>query len=126
MAKLPLNKHHQRQQRSLWPCRHRRRPAKAPRDAMAGSSVFTRVGTSVCQVTRDKKELDLTESDMGCNLFLLSFGCDSSRYYRGTHGTALIPNETQCSCRTPVACLVFTPKIDAPENAFLPSFPRRS
>ena len=50
------------------------------------------LGTSVREVTRDKKELDLTALDRGCGLFLLSFGCDSSGYYRLAHGTALIPN----------------------------------
>jgi len=68
----------------------------------------TRLGTSVCHVTRDKKELDLTGPDRGCRLFLLSFGCDGSGYYRMAHGTALIPNETQCPCRTLVACLTWT------------------
>ena len=62
-------------------------------------------GTRVCQVTRDKKELDLTTPDIGCSLFLLTFGCDSSRYYRVVHGTALIPNKTHFPCRTRVACL---------------------
>ena len=50
-----------------------------------------RLGTSVCQVTRDKKKLDLTAPDRGCSFFLLSFGCDSSGYYRMAHGTAPIP-----------------------------------
>ena len=59
----------------------------------------TRLGTSVCQVTRDQKVLDLTAPDMGCNWFLLSCSCDSSGYYRVARGTALIPNETQFPCR---------------------------
>ena len=41
----------------------------------------------------------------GASLFLLSFGCDGSRYYRVVHGTALIPNKTQFPCRTLAACL---------------------
>ena len=30
----------------------------------------------------------------GCDLFLLSCGCDSSGCYQAAHGTGLIPNET--------------------------------
>ena len=52
------------------------------------------------------KELDPTAPHRGCSLFLLSFGCDSSGYYRMAHGTAPIPNETEGPCRTLVARLV--------------------
>ena len=44
-------------------------------------------------------------------LIPLSFGCDSTGYYPGAHGTALIPTDTQFPCRTgmsgraPDACL---------------------
>ena len=51
-------------------------------------------------------ELRPTESDTGRSWFLLSSGCDTSRYYRVTHGAGLIPNEIQFPCRTLVACLV--------------------
>ena len=63
---------------------------------------------SVCRVTLDQKELDLTTPDMGCNLFLMIYGCASSGYSHVAHGTALIPKETQFSCRTLVACLPMT------------------
>ena len=55
------------------------------------------------------RELGLTAPDGGCSLFLLSFGCDSSGYYRVAHRTALIPSETPCPCRTLVACLLHPP-----------------
>ena len=55
-----------------------------------------------------RRDLDLTASDRGCDLFLLSCGCDSTRYYRVAHGTGLIPNEIQSPCRTLVACLVWS------------------
>ena len=63
----------------------------------------TRLAGSVHQVRRHQMGLGPTESDTGCGWFLLSSGCDRSRYYRVTHGTALIPNETQLPCRTLVA-----------------------
>ena len=44
-------------------------------------------------------------SDTGRSWFLLSSGCDGSRYYGVAHGTRLIPNEIQFPCRTLVACL---------------------
>ena len=46
--------------------------------------------------------------DMGCNWFLLSCGCDGSRY-RVAHGTRLTPNGTPFPCRTQVACVVPLP-----------------
>ena len=79
--------------------------------------VLGRLGTSVCQVTRDQKELDLTASDGGCNWFLLSVGCNSGRYDRVAHGTGLIPNETQFPCRTLVACLVLGRQLPSPPLA---------
>jgi len=48
-------------------------------------------------------ELGPTGSDTGRSWFQLSSACDSSRYYRAAHGTALIPTETQFPCRTLVA-----------------------
>ena len=72
------------------------------------SHTRTRLGTSVCWVTRDQKVLDLIMPDVECSWFLLSSECDQSRYYRVAHGTALIPNETQFPCRTLVACLTQT------------------
>ena len=44
----------------------------------------------------------LLRQTWGCSLFLLSYGCDKSRYYRVPHGTGLIPNETRFPCRTTV------------------------
>ena len=64
---------------------------------------ITRLATSVRQVTRDQMELGPTGSDTGRSCFLLSPGCDRGRYYRVTHGTGLIPNETLFPCL--VACL---------------------
>jgi hypothetical protein len=69
--------------------------------------VWPRLATSVRQVTRDQTRLSPTRSDTGRSWFLLSSGCDRSRYYRVAHGTALIPNETQLPCRALVACLVW-------------------
>ena len=65
-----------------------------------------RLATSVRQVTRDQMEPGPTGSDTGRSWFLLSSGCDGSRYYRVAHGTGPIPNEIQFPCRTRVACLV--------------------
>ena len=76
-----------------------------PRRSLARGGGPRRRGTSVCQVARDEKELDLIAPDGACTLFLLSCGCDSSGYYRVAHGTALIPNEAQFPCQTLVARL---------------------
>ena len=75
-----------------------------------------RLGTSVCQVTRDEKELELIAPDRACNLFLLSCGCHSSGYYRVAHGTALIPNEAQFLRRTLVARLVRLRRPPSPSD----------
>ena len=40
-----------------------------------------RLATSVRQVTPDQRELGPTGSDTGRSRFLLSSGCDRSRYY---------------------------------------------
>ena len=45
-----------------------------------------------------------TEFDTGRSRFLLSCGCNRSRYYRVAHGAGPIPNETQFRCRTIGAC----------------------
>ena len=44
-------------------------------------TVHSRLAASVCQVRRDRQELDPTDSDMGCSRLLLSSRCDHSRYY---------------------------------------------
>ena len=49
-----------------------------------------------------------TEFDTGRSWFLLSCGCNRSRYYRVAHGAGPIPNETQFRCRTLGACLQTT------------------
>ena len=77
-----------------------------------------RLATSVRQVTRDQMEPGPTESDMGRSWFLLSPGCDGSRYYCVTHGTGQIPNETQFSCRTLVACLMRDDRRIADEYSY--------
>ena len=46
-----------------------------------------------------------TGSGTGRSWFLLSPGCDGSRFYRVTRGTGLIPDESQSRCRTLVARL---------------------
>ena len=53
-------------------------------------AVVSRLATSIRQVIHDQMELSPTESDTGCSWFLLSSGCDRSRYYRVAHGTGLI------------------------------------
>ena len=70
------------------------------------AAVVSRLATSVRQVTRDQMELGPTGADTGRSCFLLSCGSDRGRYYRVTHGTGPIPNETQFPCRTLGACLV--------------------
>ena len=65
----------------------------------------TRLAASVRPIRHDPTELGPTESCTWCSWSLLSFGCDSSGYYRVAHGTGLSPNETQSPCRTLVACL---------------------
>ena len=77
--------------------------------APAGDRVGCRLAASVRQVRRDQMELGPTGSDTERSWFLLSSGCDGSRYYRVAHGTGPIPNETQSPCRTLVACLVGCP-----------------
>ena len=54
-----------------------------------------RVAMSVRQVTHDQMGLGPTGSDTRHSWFLLSLGCNRSRYYCAPHGTGLIPNETQ-------------------------------
>ena len=54
-------------------------------------------------------ELGPTGSGTGRSLFLLSSGCDRSRYYRVAHGTGPIPTETQFLCRTLVASATEAP-----------------
>ena len=51
------------------------------RTAGVFSEEASRFATSVCQGTRDTRGRGLTESDTECSWLLLSFGCDSSRYY---------------------------------------------
>ena len=70
-----------------------------------GGRAGGRLATSVRQVTRDQMEQGPTGSDTGRSWFLLSSGCDRSRYYRVPHGTGPIPNDTPFPCRTLVACL---------------------
>ena len=55
-----------------------------------------------------------TAPGRGCDTFLLSCVCDGSGYYRVVHGAGLIPNETQSSCRTRVACLILPCRLPPP------------
>ena len=68
--------------------------------------VQARLAANVYQVTPDQMELGPSESDTGRSCFLLSPGCDRSRYYRVAYGTGPIPHDTQFPCRTLGAYLV--------------------
>ena len=68
-----------------------------------------RLAPGVRQVRRDQMELSPTGSHTERSWFLLSSGCDGSRYYQVAHGTGQIPNETQFRCWILVACLMMSP-----------------
>ena len=55
-----------------------------------------KLGTRVCGSRVIRRSWRRT---WGCDLFLPSFGCDSSGYCRVAHGTGLVPSETQFPCR---------------------------
>ena len=77
----------------------------------AGSEVLVpiRLATRACQARHNQAGLGPDEPCTRCNRFLLSSGCEWGKYYRVTHSTGPIPNQTQIPCRALVACLVLIP-----------------